>query len=352
VTLASPVLVVCLVVLSLAGCTSDDSQPSTDGAATHGQTSATSPTSGAVATPELPAPVSMAGGATVRLTRVETARLDLDSPDWLTVTAGALWVKLDPGTVVRVNPATAKVQKQVPPADGPGEFNLCQGFGNSGDAVWSCTPFGSIERIDAETSRVTDNLVMEMRSDQGHLVSASDRLWIITRSGDSIAGIGLDDHELGAPIPLGAFCTDLAAEGPTVWAVCPGDNQVLRVDTDTGEVTGRLGLPAPRQVSVRDDVWVTFEDGVAQIEPETLSVEAVYDVPAGLGGGIWAGTDWVWVRCDGGPFLVGIDPVAHRVVASVTAADLPSGGEVLGVGNQLWATAYNDATLVRLRPPA
>lgn len=305
-----------------------------------------------MATPELPAPVSMAGSDPVRLTRLETARLDLDSPDWLTVTAGALWVKLDPGTVVRVNPATAKVQQQVPPADGPGEFNLCQGFGNSGDAVWSCTPFGTIERIEAETGRVTDNPVLAMRSDQGHLVVAGDRLWTITRSGDSIAGIGLDDHEIGAPVPLGASCTDLAAEGSSVWAVCPADNQVLRVDTRTGEVTGRLRLPVPRQVSVRGDVWVTFEAGVAQVEPETLSVEAVYDVPAGLGGGIWAGPDRVWVRCDGGPFLVGIDPVAHRVVASVTAADLPSGGEVVGLGDQLWATAYDDATLVRLRPPA
>ncbi len=348
----APVLGGCLLVLILAGCTTDESPPPARGeATTGGETSAISPTSRAVATPELPAPVSAADVRSIRLGTLETARLDVDSPDWLAVAAASLWVKLDPGTVVRVDPATARVEKRVPPR-GPEEFNLCQGFGSSGDAIWSCTPFGSIERIDASTNRVTDRLLVPMRSDQGHLVVASKRLWIITRSGNSIAGINLEDDKLGEPIPLGASCTDLAAADPIVWAVCPAENQVLRVDTGTGQVTGRLGLPEPRTAAVRDHLWVGFKGGVAQVNPESLSIDAVYDVQPGPGGGIWAGTDRVWVRCDGGPFLIGIDPDARRVVASVTADDLLSGGDVVGVGHQLWATAYDDSTLVRLRLPA
>jgi len=353
VIVRAPIFLSCLLVFGIVGCTTDESQPSArNDTATGGNSSAPSPTSNAVETPKLPAPVSAADARSVQLATLETARLDLDSPDWLALAEGSLWVKLDPGTVVRVDPTKARVQKQVPPADGPEDFSLCQGFGSSGDAVWSCTPYGSIERINASTSRVTDNFLIPMRHDQGRLVVAGGRLWTIAQSGDSIAGINLEDNELGAPIPMGASCTDLSAADPIVWAVCPAENQVLRVDTSTGEVTGRFGLPVPRSVSVRDDVWVTFEGGVAQVDPKTLSIEAVYDVPAGLGGAVWPGPDRVWVRCDGGPFLVGIDPVAHRVVASVTANDLPSGGDVVGVGRQLWATAYNDGALVRLRPPA
>ena len=59
----------------------------------------------------------------------------------------------------------------------------------------------------------------------------------------------------------------------------------------------------------------------------------------------------MWVRGDQRTFLTAIDPVRHRVVYQISADDLPSGGEVLGVGGQLWATAFDDATVVRLRPP-
>jgi len=275
----------------------------------------------------------------------------LDSPDWMATTSGALWVKLDPGTVVQLDPATARVRKRVA-AHGPDAFNLCQGFGETGDAVWSCTPFGTLERIDAASGRVTDLLRYPVRSDQGHLVEAGNKLWVIPRSGDAIAGIDLSDRTLGQPIGLRASCVELAAADPVVWAVCTADNQVVRVDTAAGRVTGRLAIPQPRQVAVgAGSVWIGFQGGVAQVDPESLAVEAVYDVDAGLAGALWVGRRLVWVRGDQGTFLTALDPVAHRVVYRITAADLPSGGNVIGVGHQLWATAFDDATVVRLRLP-
>jgi hypothetical protein len=265
------------------------------------------------------------------------------------VANGALWVKLDGGTIVRVDPETARVEGRID-SQGPDQSELCQGFGTSGDSVWTCTPFGSIERIDASTNRVTARLLIPMRRDQGHMVVASGRIWIGTKSGDSIAGIDLEDNELGEEIQLDAFCTDFAAADPMVWAVCPAENQVVRVDTSTGRVTGRLALTEPRGVTLGDGVWVAFRDGLAHVDPDRLSVDAVYEVCPGRAGGMWAGAR-VWVRCDRELFLVGVDPVARRVFASVTADDLASSGNVVEIGNQLWATAYDDATVVRLRPP-
>ena len=107
-------------------------------------------------------------------------------------------------------------------------------------------------------------------------------------------------------------------DDPLVWAICPFDNQVVRVDTSTGEVTGRLELIEPSHVAVGEDVWIGFKAGVAQIDPESLSVDAVYDVQLNYGGSMLVTDDSVWVRCGDGPFLIGIDPTKQRITAIVT----------------------------------
>ena len=98
---------------------------------------------------------------------------------------------------------------------------------------------------------------------------------------------------------------------------------------------------------------------MAQLDADTLAVEAVYDVDPGQLGGVWAGPDLVWVRGDQRTFLTAIDPVRHRVVYQISADDLPSGGEVLGVGDQLLGHRVRrrhggqaaSAGEVRARPP-
>jgi len=340
--------VVCwLLALSVAGCSED--APLSAGS-TGQETTTSSTATPAVTTPKLPSPISTENSLIVPLTKLETARIDMNSPDWLAVAAGSLWVRLDSGNVVRVDPANATAEEEVP-ASGDEQFNICQAFGASEDSIFSCSPFGPLERISASTSRVTDELPIKMSRYQGHLVVASGRLWIISEAGDSMSGLNLEDNTLGEPIPFGSACADLAAEGSIVWAVCPWDNQVLRIDTSTSEVTGRLALREPWQVDVHDDVWIGFKGGVAQVDPETLSVDAVYDVQPDSGGAILADGRRTWVRCAGGPFLVELDPVAQKVISTVTADDLRSGGNLAAIDGQLWATAYNDAALVRLRPP-
>ena len=90
---------------------------------------------------------------------------------------------------------------------------------------------------------------------------------------------------------------------------------------------------------------------MAQIDPESLSVDAVYDVQLNYGGSMLVTDDSVWVRCGDGPFLIGIDPTKQRITAIVTDKNLLSGGNIVVVDGQLWTTAFDDAALVRLRPP-
>ena len=72
--------------------------------------------------------------------------------------AESLWVRLDPGTVVQVDPTKARVEQEIE-ATGEGGTSDCQLFGSSGDAIWLCSPYGGhIERISTSASEVTDDL--------------------------------------------------------------------------------------------------------------------------------------------------------------------------------------------------
>lgn len=330
--------------LLLAGCTGD------------GESATPAPSTAAPVTavvPSLPTAVNASQSRRVSLASVETARLKLDSPDFMELAAGSLWVKLDDGTVVRVDPQSATEQARVEPSAGDGGGpRVCNAFGVGGGAVWSCPPLGgAIDRIDPATNKVAARIETTVRADQGQLVSASGRMWVITRKTNEIVGIAHSGSDIGDPIALGASCLHLAAADPTVWAVCPSENQVVRVDTAKRAVTGRLTLTNPRQVVLHGDTaWVDVDGALAQIDATSLDVQALYEVDPGAGGSIWAGSDSVWVRSDAGPFLVEIDPQARKVVRALTARELPSGGRVLLADGHLWATAYNDATLVRIDP--
>jgi hypothetical protein len=56
------------------------------------------------------------------------------------------------------------------------------------------------------------------------------------------------------------------------------------------------------------------------------------------------------VRTQAPPFLTHIDPVGRKVVETVVAPELPSGGHVLVADSVVWASAYDDGTVVQLRP--
>ena len=117
-----------------------------------------------------------------------------------------------------------------------------------------------------------------------------------------------------------------------------------------GSVTGRLKLKDPRAATISDDLWVVFEGGLAQINPDTLQVIAAYDVNLGIFGEVWADPDDVWARAPGTAMLTRIDPREHRFVETLTSSAYPSGGDILVIGDDLWTTASDDGVLLKIRP--
>lgn len=338
---------VVMALVALTACTGGGEATTTS---TEPSTTTTTTTAATTTTaPSLPELITSEVATTTALADLEETRLQiLGGPDWLTQGFGSLWVRLDRGVVLRINPADNSIEAEVAVTN-----ELCQGIGASPEAIWTCSqefdqPIHAA-RIDPSTNQVSATVEVGKNPDQGRFVFANGRTWILNGLGDQIMGIDPATNTLGPPIDLGTRCTDLAAAGDVLWAVCPIEGVVVRVDP-SGEVTRSVTLENARQIAASEFVFVGFNGGLAQLDLDSLEVLAVYDVAPRLSGGVWADADAVWVRRDPGPFLTRIDPIAQTVVELIEAEGPFSAGDVIGAFGSIWATSYNDKLLVRLAP--
>lgn len=261
-------------------------------------------------------------------------------PDWLAVDDAGVWIKRDDGTVDRITPDTGEIDLTIQLG---GE--LCQGLGIGLGAVWACAG-SDVVRLDPQTGQVVATLAVGKAASQGHLVTAFDRLWILTGDGSTLVGV---DPGSGAPvttIPLGARGTDLAVGEAGLWVVSQLDGQVLRIDP-AGTVALRVtGVERPIAVAVSDQVWVGAAGGTSRIDPDTGEIQASSAVGTGLDGGVAVAPDGVWVR-SAERFLVRLDPDTAAPVGGVTA-DVESSGDVVVAFDSVWTSAFDDAALFRV----
>ena len=305
--------------------------------------------------PALPEPIPVGDAARVRLDdRLEREIKTTDEPDWMVDAFGSLWTIRGNGDVLRIDPGSGRVIATI---ENPFGFKppLCQGIGASDDSIWACpangAPPGTVVRIDPERNEVVSTLSTRKVPEQGRLISAAGRLWLLTDDGETLTGVDLETEKPTAELSLGTQCGQIASQPPdqeTLWVLCPIDGLVLRIDPTVPEITGELELDGAEHASVAGDVWVGFDDGVAQVDPESLEVNAVYGLAALFGGSVHATEDEVWVREEGGHFLARIDPAAQRIAETIEAPKLPAGGDVIVIGDSVWATAYDQSTIVEL----
>lgn len=297
-------------------------------------------------TPTAPAPsVDPIGLSTIEDSRVEIS----DEPDWLATGFGSVWALRGNGSVARLSPR-GKVQADIDPE--LYQPPPCQGIGASETAVWACATPGTIMRIDPETNDVAETVEVPKINEQGRLPSSDGQVWLLTGDGDELAGLSERTNQLGDPIDLGTFCTDVAdrVDRGTLWVVCASEGVLLRVDLAKKKVTGKVtDLPLAASVSVDEDVWVGFDEGIARIDPSSLEVTMLQE--AVTPDRIRAIGDHVWVREAGGEaFLSRLDGSSAEVGQVIAAKDLTSGGDVLELDGTVWATSYDDLTVVRLTP--
>jgi hypothetical protein len=297
-----------------------------------------------------PTAASSTAAERIQLEDVEDARVELPAePDWLASGFGSLWTLRGDGSVVRLSPA-GKVQATIdaelfePP--------VCQGLGVTTEAVWACATSGTIIRIDPKTNDIVAKVAVPKINEQGRLVGFGGHIWLLTGDGDELTPIIEKTNDLGAPIELGTFCSEVAdrVDVSVLWVACASEGVLLRVDLAAKKITGKVtDLPLVTSVSVGEDIWVGFEEGVARIDPTSLEVTMLQG--AVTPDRIRAVGDHVWVREEGGKaFLSLIDASSGEVVQVIAADDLKSGGDVLEVKGAVWASSYDDLTIVRLTP--
>jgi hypothetical protein len=254
-----------------------------------------------------------------------------------------VWVRKDLGAVVRIDPARTTELKSIQVAD-----ELCQGLGADDRAVWTCTDAG-LARIDPATDKVAAEVKVDKQKDQGQIPVAFGHAWVLTGDGSKLAGVA--DDKVEVTVDLGTRCTELAASAAAIWAACPFEGQAVRVDPGTAAVTGRVqGLKDARTIAAAGTVWVGFAGGLARIDDASAKVTAVADAAPGYDGGITATDRDVWVRADG-RFLRRVDATTVTVVEELTAPE-SSGGSVMVAAGSVWATAFDDEVLYRLKMDA
>ena len=338
-------------VLTVAGCSAGHtpvSTPDTSAATASPGPIASAPSSGQEALPDPITDNAPRHDLRARLTAVQALPGD---PDWLEVAAGALWVKRDDGHVSRIDLRTAKPTGQW--STGYAGVPACQGLAYDGRHLWSCAGENRLSRHRPTPGGAADRIGVPRLGDQTRFAPSHDLLWVIDADATGLTGLDRARGEAVTTVDLGTFCTDLArplaSDRGVVFAICPTDGLVVAVDVAAGRVTGRLQLTDPRAATLADDLWVAFAGGLAQVDPRTLEVQAVYDVDLGLYGEIWADAHDVWARAAGKDVLTHIDPRRHRFLETLTSPAYPSGGDVLVAGGSLWTTASDDGVLLRVR---
>lgn len=124
---------------------------------------------------------------------------------------------------------------------------------------------------------------------------------------------------------------------------------MVRVDPDDGAVDLTVGgLGGASAITFADGIaWVAGSGAAFPLDAETGELGVPVGGGAGADGGIAAADGTVWVR-NAAAFLRKIDAASGEAVAEIQA-EVGSSGDVLVAFDSVWATAYDDGVVFRLR---
>jgi YVTN family beta-propeller protein len=306
---------------------------------------------------QTPAPAVKAtgvGDARVRrlmteLRPVATFRVGGD-PDWMAVTADAVWVTVDKrNAVVRLDARTNKVDGEVTVA------KPCSGLAAGFGSLWapSCGDHDLV-RVDLRTRKVVGRRIAAVPADsEGGIAVGAGSVWMMTDSKGGPDGVllrispGKNAVVARIRVPAGSYA---AAFGDgSVWVTSTGQDLLTRVDAATNKVVSETKVgKAPRFLTVgAGSVWTLNQvDGtVSRVSMKSGRLTATIRAGlAGHGGEIAYGAGAVWATLEGFP-MTRIDAGTNRVMAQWVG----KGGDSIRVGlGSVWLTDYDGGVVWRV----
>jgi len=254
-----------------------------------------------------------------------------------------LWVRRDRAPTLLIDPASGRVLGKVSTGY---ELPLCQGIGAGYGEVYVCRGTDLL-RVDPETLEVRDRVRLHKEYAQGHLPAAFGRFWVLESDGSTLTGLDPATGRVVSRFQLPARGWDLAAGPDALWVACKVDDEVLAVDPGSGEVLLTADVNNPEYVTVPGQVWVAGAAQTYEIDAHSGEVLDTVEGGAEPVGDIASDHRYVWVR-NADAFLMQIDQETGEVVRY--SSELTTGGSLAVADGDLWLTAVDESTLLRLHP--
>ena len=255
------------------------------------------------------------------------------------VAFGSVWVKTGPGDVVRLDPSTGRVAQTYPTKTAAASG--CEGIGATDDAVWVCRRPGTYVRFTPQGK--TSTTQFDGYADQLRMPVLDDQLWLIGADQSTLHSLdATTGKESGPPITLPASsCDNVAAGLDAVWVACH-DLGLVRVEPSTREVNGTASWLGAFFAAADQHVVVGGDQGVAEIDPDSLAVVARYDVKPDYYGDLATSGDYAWVGTSGNAPLTRLDLTAKSIDEVLTTDDSFEFVCVTIAGTVLWVADTND----------
>ena len=268
-------------------------------------------------------------------------------PDWMLITADAVWVANDQlKAVQRIDPKTNKLVATIQFAAEP-----CSGLTSGFGSVWVplCGEPASLARIDPATNQVTATLAIGPADSEGGITASDDSVWLVVDKVGTLARINPNTNAVREKIAVPAGSFNPIFRNGVVWITGNVSNQLTAVDAATGKVMASVTVgKGPRFLTASaNSIWTLNQgDGtISRVNPKARRVTAT--IKAGIpgsGGEIDFGGGSVWATVFDFP-LTRIDPQTNKVVQQWTGR----GGDSVRYGfGSIWLTDYKRGLLWRI----
>jgi streptogramin lyase len=215
-------------------------------------------------------------------------------------------------------------------------------------AVWVADDTQSVARIDPATDRLDDEVPVKssLPGFSSHVLAIPGSVWV-SDVGGYLARIDPGRDKAGQPAHIAGSIDALAYGEGALWVMDKLDGLILKLDPITGKEIDRFherGQLDAFSVAF-GSIWVVDSNGgtVTQLDPDTGhqigSVIAVGKRPTSIAAGFGA----VWVTNQGDGTLTKIEPVAQTTTTIQVGA--PVGAVVADrESHQLWLVAFAPAS--------